>query len=135
MRQPDFVPCLGYQHPDLNDDPQPDPFVAADFALTRRIAEVIERHYFGQPFSVKVSHEQGVVMIQIAPLMGSTNWWCVHIADLNTDPTMKAIVRACGDILERYNIPRCAYDREAFIAAAESVPLLAKVTGRGYVPA
>jgi hypothetical protein len=131
---PDFVPRFGYQHPDLHDDPRPDPHVAADYALTRRIAEVIERHYFGQPFSVKVSHAQGVVLIQIPQLMGATNYFVVHIADLATDPQMKAIIRGCGDILERYNIPRCGYDREAFVAALKSIPILNKVSGRGFLP-
>jgi hypothetical protein len=135
MRQPDFVPRLGYAHPDQNDDPLPDPFMAADFGLTHKIAEVIERHYFGQPFSVKVSHEQGIVQIQIAQLMGAIDWWVVHINDLQCDPNMRCIVRACGEILERFNIPRCAYDREAFIAANASIPLLCKVTGRGFIPA
>lgn len=134
MRTPDFVPRFGYSHPDGNDDPLPDPFIEADFFLTRRIGEIVERHYFGQPFSVKVSHEQGVVQIQIPILMGAENWWCVHIDDLANDPDMRCVVKACGEILERYNIPRCAYDREAFMAARDSIPLLARASGRGYVP-
>jgi hypothetical protein len=134
MRIPDFKAGFGYSHPDQGDDPGPDPFVEADFLLTRQIAEVIERHYFGQPFQVVVSHRDGIVKINIPALMGSIHWYVVHIAQLHSDPQMKSIVRGCGDILERFNIPRTAYDREEYIAAVQSVPILLRVSGRGYVP-
>lgn len=134
MAQPDFVPRFGYQHPDLNDEPRPDPFVEADYSLSRRIAEIIERHYFGQPFMVKVSHEQGIVQIQIPALMGAINWFVVHIADLSTDPGLKRIVQGCGDILERFSIPRSAYSREDYITALQAVPLLTRAGGYGNLP-
>jgi hypothetical protein len=134
MRPTDFVARFGHQHPDLNDDPRPDPFLEADLALSRRVAEVIERHYFGHPFKVVVRHDQGIVQIQIPKLMPATRWFVVYIADLNADPGMKAIVRGCGDILERYNLPRCAYDREQFIAALQSVPIITRISGHGRIP-
>jgi hypothetical protein len=125
MRAPDFVPSFGYEHPDLGDNPLPDPFLEADMFLTRRIAETIEQHYFGHAFDVRVSHQQGIVKIKIPQLMPrAEDWWCVHIAHLANDPGLKAIVRACGELLEVFGVPRLAYDREAFIAAIESVKAL-----------
>lgn len=122
MRERDYLPAFGYEHPDGIDDPLPDPFLEADLALARRIGAAIEQHYFGHAFDVRVSHEQGIVKIKIPQLMPkSEDWWCVHIAALANDPALRCIVRACGEILETFGVARCAYDREAFIAAIEAV--------------
>lgn len=134
MSVPDYVARLAYQHPDLGDDPRPDPFVQADLALTRRIAEIVEKHYFGQPFQIVVSHRDGIVKINIPALMGSIHWFVVHISELSNDSGFRKIVQGCGDILERFHIPRAAYDREEYIAAVQAMPLLAKASGRGYLP-
>lgn len=135
MADTDFVGRLAYRHPDHgDDDPRPDPFIHADFHLTRQIAEVVEQHYFGHPFRVVVDHRQGIVKVQLPHLMPAICWYVVHISDLNSDPGFKQIVRACGDILERYKLPRAAYDRQDFIAAVHSVPIIQRVSGSGHVP-
>lgn len=132
MRNDGFLPRLGYEHPDQNDEPRPDPFASADLDLTKKIAAIIDFHYLGQPFLVKVSHEQGVVQIQIPALMGATNWFVIPIRYLKSDPGMKHIVRGCGDILERYNIPRAHFDRDHYVAALTAIPFGRRAYG--HVP-
>lgn len=128
----DFIARMGHQRPD--DPSRPDPYVAVDLALSKCIAEVIEQHYFGHPFKVIVRHEQGIVQIQIPQLMPKNRWFVIHISQLQNDPGMKAVVRACGDILERYNLPRSAYDREQFIAAVQSIPVISRASSNGRIP-
>lgn len=131
MRQ-DFLPAFGYEHPDLDDEPRPDPFARADLELTRKIAAVVDFHYLGQPFMIKVSHEQGIVQIQIPALMGANNWFVVYISTLKSDPGLRSIVRGCGHILEAYSIPRAHFDRDHYLKALNAMPI-----GRrqhGYVP-
>lgn len=118
-----FNPKFGYAHPDMGDDPQHDPFQAADIALTKQIAAVIEFHYPGHPWFVNVSHEDGIVQISLPALMGPRWKHVVHIWRLKSDPGMRSIVRACGEILERFGLPRNRYSHSDFRAALAQRPI------------
>lgn len=119
-------------HPDLDDDPTEDPHVQADVALTNRIATVIEQHYAGHPWMIEVSHAQRCAFISIPLFMGQTKW-VLHIDKLASDPGLRAVVRAAGEILERYRIPRQRFSPDHFLAALHGIP--ANRRGRaGLIP-
>ncbi len=99
-----------------------DPFVAADLAMTKSVSEVIERHYGGHPWLVEVSHEQGVVMISIPLFMGPYKY-IIKIHDLKTDPGFRSVVLGCGELLERYRIPRQKFSEADFLSALSAIPL------------
>jgi hypothetical protein len=120
---------IGYYHPDLGDDPEDDPFAFADMHLTRRIAAVVEEHYPGHPWLIEVSHRQGIVRLSIPALMGGQNCYVVHIGALKSDPGMRAIRRGCGEILERYRIPRSGFRPAEFLSAVQARPLFERLHG------
>ncbi len=128
-----IVPNRGYQNPDLDDDISRDPCKVADLMMVNAISEVVERHYPGHPWFIKVMHAQGVVLISIPLFMGATNQYVVKIHDLKSDPGMRCVIRACGEILERYNIPRQRFDRDHFLNALYGTPIRAR-GHHGFIP-
>lgn len=109
-----------YEHPDLDDDPQEDRFLSEDLALSKRIAEFVDRHYPGHPWQIEVMSEYGVVTVR-NPLMGYVNAFVCHTADLRHDPELRQLRSALGEIIERYGL-RNRYDRDEFVAALATVP-------------
>lgn len=122
-----------YEHPDLGDDPEADPTLAADLALSVRIEALINLHYPGHPWMVRVSHREGAVYLNIPLLMGMTNKYFIPINEIYKDPNMGVIKKFCGEILERYNMPRQKFDRDHFLEALESIPIHLRGT-HGYIP-
>ena len=122
-----------YDHPDLGDDPEQDPYLQADLTVTLRISAVIEHHYPGHPWMVKVSHMKGIIQIGIPMLMGANNWYVIPLGELRSDPALKCVMRGCGEILERYRIPRQAFSRDHFLTALHKIPPALRGT-HGHVP-
>jgi hypothetical protein len=118
-----FLLRAGYDHPDKGDDPQHDPFAAADMRLARNVGAYLETNYPGHPWAVSVQHAQGVLFITIPALLWNYKY-VVHLSDLKGDPGMKAIGRAAGEILERLNLPRSAFSQTQYLDALLSRPLV-----------
>ena len=112
---------VNYEHPDLGDDPRPDPHAYADIALAKRIGEVLQFHYPAHPWYVEVEHVHGIAKVSIPALMGWTAYFVIHLGSLSVDPSMKIVVKAGGEILERYKLPRNKYDFFAFAEACRKV--------------
>jgi len=121
-----------YVHPDQGDDPRQDPNAQADVTLTYRIAGVLERHYPGHPWLVEANTKQGIATISIPLFMGQHKY-ILHVAAMATDPTLRSVARAGGEILERYRIPRQRFSPADFISARDAVPLH-RLGRRGHVP-
>ena len=113
-----------YEHPDMGDNPGDDPHLAADLAMSKQLAELKEECYPGHPFEFEVDTSQGVILISLPALMGPINRYVVHIRDLYGDPKMTAVKRGCGEILERYRLPRTGYSRDDFAAAVTARPVV-----------
>lgn len=121
-----FKPKQGYEAPDLGATGEHDPFVRADRALTLAVADKLERHYPGHPWLIEASHKQGVVMISIPIFMGWKRKYVIHISALKSDPGMRHVVRAGGEILERFKMPRQAFSDTDYVNALNAMPSFAR---------
>lgn len=111
-----------------------DPFIAADLALTKRIAETLEQHYPGHAWMVRVTHAGGIAQIALPILMPRNQFFVLHLHRLSGDPGLKAVIRAGGDILERYNLPRQAFSLDDFLQARSTSLFGRKPKPRLLVP-
>lgn len=103
-------------------DIENDEHVAADVALTARIAEVLERHYPSHPWMVEVSHAKGCAFISLPIIMKRNQKYVLHISALKADPGLRAVMRAAGEILERHNVPRSGFSLTPFLEARQAGP-------------
>lgn len=95
----------------------------ADDRLLFNIARHIEAHYPGHAWKVGVSHREGIVRISIPLFMGSVNFYVIKISDLKTDPGLKGVTRACGEILERCGIARSGFRESELQSAVQRHPI------------
>lgn len=111
-----------------------DPHVAADLAMTLRISETLERHYPAHPWMVTVSHAQGIAQIKLPLVMKRNQAYILHLDKLAVDPGLRKVVRAGGEILERYNMPRAGFSLTPFLEAREKGPYGPKPKPRIWMP-
>ena len=89
----------------------------ADMAMAEKIGETLFSHYPGHVWQVHVDSRQGVALIKLAVLMRGGWKYILKLSDLNGDPGMRCVIRAGGEILERFDIPRSGFDLSRFLAA------------------
>lgn len=99
-----------------------DPHAASDLAITKRIAAVLETHYPSHPWMVRVDGAQGIAMISLPIIMKRNQSFVLHLDRLAVDPGMKSVIRAGGEILERYNVPRSGFRLDHFLHARAANP-------------
>lgn len=104
-------------------DVDADEYATADLALTMRIAEKLEAHYPAHPWMVQVSHKSGCAFIALPLVMKRNEKYVLHIDKLKMDPSLRAVVRAGGELLERHNIPRAGFALDHFLTARQAGPL------------
>lgn len=82
----------------------------ADLALAAAVYHKLEEHYPGHQWRVNADHDTGIVQVQLLYLdkLGRNGKWgyVIKIDRLNGDPTLRAAVRAGGELLERFGLPR-----------------------------
>lgn len=84
-----------------------------DLMVAKAITRVLLSHYRGHFWVVECDSAQGIAWISIPVLLG--DW--KYIFHLSEDITPGMIIRAGGEILERFNMPRSNLDIASFIAA------------------
>ncbi len=100
-----------------------DPHKEADENLCNLTMEVLQRHYAGHQWKVESDARQGILKIQIHALMGDTLHYVLLLDNLDGPATFAAaVVRAGGEILERYGLPRGPMDLDAFLEARAATP-------------
>jgi len=97
-----------------------DPHLQADITMTKRIAVCLEQHYPSHPWMVKVSHAQGIAQISLPILMPKNTYFVLHLHKLYSDPCLRAVMRAGGDILERYDCSRTHFGLDRFLIARDA---------------
>ncbi len=122
----------GYKHPDLADDPEHDPFKGADMALAKVMAVKADQHYPGFLWLCEADHRQGVAYVSIPGLTGQWKY-VIHIRELKSDPGLRSVLRACGETLERFKLPRSGIGRSDFYAAMRTRPLSTRFSN-GSIP-
>lgn len=99
--------------------------VPAELALCKRIGDLLSKHYAGHPWMVNVDAKQGIAQISIPVLLG--NWSYILHMDKIDD---QVIVKAGGEILERFKIPRTTIDIAAYLTALDTIPMIGNFRAR-----
>ena len=83
-------------------------FDAANEAMCKLIGEKLAAVYPGHPWGVMSEIEHGIVKIA---LQGFTQWPVViKVSTLKGDPSLRAVVKYAGELLERLNMPRKGFN-------------------------
>lgn len=89
------------------------PDTIADFDMAKRIAETLHAHYPGHLWGVKCSHEQGIATVLNLRLSG--RWgFVIHLRKILDDPSLKTVITAGGEILERYRMKRGQFSEDEY---------------------
>jgi len=88
--------------------------------VARSVFALLQRHYGGHLWFIDASVARGGVAISIPILLGG-NWvYFIKLADL----TPGEVVRAGGEILERYRLPRGRFELGSFLTARNNHSIL-----------
>lgn len=117
------------EYDDAGEDDPEDARFEADKTAVRLIGERLNEEYPGHPWYVEVSYRQGIAKISIPILMGD-NFYILHLVNMTAD--MRQVARAGGEILERYQLRRGAFNREDFRAACAKRSFIER--RNGFVP-
>jgi hypothetical protein len=99
---------------DITDNPDVN---TNDFVMAKNMAEVLHRHYPGHLWAVTCEGAQGVASVRNLRLSGQWGF-VLKLKDLYVDPSFKSVVRAGGELLERYRLSRGAFNQTQY----ESLP-------------
>lgn len=85
------------------------PIDRQDEVLAREAAELLHRHYPNHMWAVFVnSTKTGGVMVIKNLMISSLYGYVLHLKNVYADPTLKSVLKAGGEILERANLRRGA---------------------------
>lgn len=85
---------------------------AADLELAKKIYDILDKHYSGHPWGVWADHREknGTCDIKLFyPDAKGQIWhygYKLHIGKCDTPFLKKKVVKAGGELLERYGLPR-----------------------------
>ncbi len=100
---------------DLTDSPVLDS--ANDYITAKNIAETLHKHYPGHVWAVTCEGKQGMATIRNLALSATYGYY-IRLAELNGDSHMRMVIRAGGEILERFRQRRGAMNADKI----ESLP-------------
>lgn len=85
----------------------------AEYDIARRMAEVLHTHYPGHLWGVSADVETGIAKVFNMRLSGQWGF-IIKLSTLLHDPDLKSVVRAGGELLERYRLRRGRFDDAAY---------------------
>lgn len=91
-----------------------------DVRLSRQIGEVLEKHYPGYMWAVHANTEGGVADIHNLALHGLWGFR-LKLSKVMSDPSLKCVVDAGGELLERYNMKRGKFNEDHWRDAPRDV--------------
>lgn len=77
---------------------------AASAILAKNSLATLEKHYPGWGWTVEVDDRQGIMVVRVGRIATGKWGFLLHIRKV--DPEGKAVMRAGGEILERYRLHR-----------------------------
>lgn len=123
------------RRPDAEDMDQDPVRTAWDLRIARAIVRCLQDHYPGHPWMVEVLSAQGVAHIWVHTefMAFGRLRFTIHLATLFSDPMMRCVMRAGGEICERYNLKREAFDQAAYLDGAQEMKKLSAQQRRNGV--
>lgn len=99
-----------------SDDPEDDKYAQRDAMFAAAIGRVLHQHYRGHYWNVIVDSRPhaGIAKIWISILMSAGCPYILHLVDAHSP---WHVIRAGGELLERFKIPRSTIDLPAVLAA------------------
>lgn len=85
---------------------------AADIALAKDMADLLQRHYPNHLWAVNVNSDGGVADIK-AINISSIYGYRLFLSKVYQDPTLRCVIKAGGEILERAHKARKGNDLQA----------------------
>lgn len=93
-----------------------DEHAANDMMVANIVHTILQHHYPNHPWCVGVDHKAGTCVIDLLyskPIKFRYFAYLLHLSTLMSPNNTRAVVRAGGELLERFNIPRDAASPEA----------------------
>lgn len=85
-----------------------------EMQMSNRMADLLHRHYPGYKWAVRVNIDGGIVTV--LNLMLSGRWgFVIKLIELQEDVGDKKLVRAGGELLERYRLSRGAMNESEYM--------------------
>ena len=82
----------------------------ANESIAKEVAETLNKHYQGHAWAVNADVMQGIVRVHNLNLSGEWGF-ILKMDELLNDSTNKTIVKAGGELLERFNMSRGAFSQ------------------------
>ena len=79
----------------------------------KKVAEVLLKHYPDHLWMVHVSFKMGMCDVKNMRLSGEWGFR-IKLSEIDHDPMMKTVIRAGGELLERYKLARGTYDVDVY---------------------
>lgn len=76
--------------------------------LTKQVGEHLERHYPGWLWAIEPEPKGGVINVRSLRISGKWGY-TLHIARIQDDPSLKCVLTAGGELLERFGFRRVRY--------------------------
>ena len=87
---------------------------ASGMLLVKRVAETLHKHYPGHLWAVNIDEEGGVVTVMNLALSGKWGF-LLKLRVVQEDPDLKCVMRAGGELLERYRLRRGSYQQGSLL--------------------
>lgn len=97
---------------------------AYEFGVAKTIFEKLWQHYPGYDWKVKVNAIGGVATIQLPRLHHSVIAYILKLSDLASDPDYRGVVKAGGELLERFKLRRAQVNRAEYRDAIRNRPVV-----------
>jgi hypothetical protein len=95
---------ITHEHSALSEDGS---FDSANTALCRLVGRKLEQEFPGVPWGVDAQIESGIVKVCV---QGFAQWpYVIHVSTLKGDPSLRAVRKAGGELLERFQISRSKF--------------------------
>lgn len=97
-----------------------DDMPAGDVILAKDAADLLHRKYPGYLWAVHVNSKGGMLNI-FCPNVAVRYGYTIRLTEVYADPTLKCVMRAGGEILERAKLPRGRARPGETVAAVEGI--------------